>query len=402
MHVTFLSASGGLGGAERVLLDCLAAGRTAGDVEMSLVTLEPGPLADASRALGARVEVVTAPDAVVSLGDAYGSRRVLASALLPAAAALPGFVRRVARVLAALGPDVVHSHGIKTHVLGALVPRRARLIWHLHDHLGGRSVSSRLLALLATRCDVALAVSESVAADARSHLPARLPVVVAHNAVDGDRFQPEGARLDLDALAGLSPAPDGTTRIGLPATFARWKGHDVFIEALARLNRPDVRGYIIGAPLYRTARSQWSRGELEGRVRDAGLDGRIGFTGAVEDMPAAYRALDVVVHASTRPEPFGLVIVEAMACGRPLVAVPRGGAAELFVDGEHAVGVPPSDAGALAGALARLLGDPARATDMGRRARLRALAHHGPDRFGAQIRSAWSVPVSSSGRRRAA
>ena len=79
-----------------------------------------------------------------------------------------------------------------------------------------------------------------------------------------------------------------------------------------------------------------------------------------------------------------------------------GGAAELFVDGEHAVGVPPSDAGALAGALAGVLADPARAAAMGRRARQRALTHHTPDRFGAQIRSAWSVPASPSGRRRAA
>ncbi len=223
--------------------------------------------------------------------------------------------------MSACSPDLVHSHGIKTHVLGALLPSRAPVIWHIHDYLSLRSVSARLLALLSRRCSLAIAVSESVAADARRCLPEHLDVRVVHNSVNTEVFRPEGTVADLDAMSGLPPAPQGTIRIGLPATFARWKGHETFLNAVSQLDRPNVRGYVIGAPLYGTENSQWAQTELVELVKRLGLEGRIGFTGLITDMPAAYRALDIVVHASTRPEPFGLVIVEAMACGRALVAM---------------------------------------------------------------------------------
>ena len=96
--------------------------------------------------------------------------------------------------------------------------------------------------------------------------------------------------------------------------------------------------------------------DLAGRQ---GLEGRVGFLGFQEDPAEAFRALDVVVHASTRPEPFGLTIVEAMACAKPVVAAAAGGAAELFQDGRDALGHPPGDADALAAAVGRLVDDPA-------------------------------------------
>ena len=86
-----------------------------------------------------------------------------------------------------------------------------------------------------------------------------LRIVPIYNAIDLERFSPAGDRLDLDAKAGLAPPAPGTVRVGLIATFARWKGHKVFLEALARVS-PDVpiRGYIIGGPIYQTDGSQWS------------------------------------------------------------------------------------------------------------------------------------------------
>ena len=74
-------------------------------------------------------------------------------------------------------------------------------------------------------------------------------------------------------------------------------------------------------------------------------------------MLRALRALDVVVHASTRPEPFGRVIAEGMACGRAVIAIRDGGAAELFEDGVSALGCPPRDPDALAEAIGRVVAD---------------------------------------------
>ena len=151
------------------------------------------------------------------------------------------------------------------------------------------------------------------------------------NAVDSRAFSPRGPAADLDALAGVPLAADGVVRVGLVATFARWKGHRTFLEALARLPESlPVRGYIIGGPVYETAGSQVSLDELRADVAALGLGSRVGFTGFVADAAQAMRALDIVVHASTEPEPFGLVIAEGMACGRAVVVSRAGGAAEII------------------------------------------------------------------------
>jgi glycosyltransferase involved in cell wall biosynthesis len=77
----------------------------------------------------------------------------------------------------------------------------------------------------------------------------------------------------------------------------------------------------------------------------------------VDDAAAAMRSLDIVVHASTEPEPFGMVIIEAMACERALIASDAGGASELFVDGEDALAHPPGDVEILGQQIRRLAGD---------------------------------------------
>src|SRR5439155_868330 len=145
--------------------------------------------------------------------------------------------------------------------------------------------------------------SHAVEADARALLP-RLPVAVVPNAVDTDHFAPGPAdgRL-LDELAGLPAAGAGTVRVGLVATYARWKGHDVFLDAAARLAAerlgPAMRFYVIGGPIYQTHGSQWSEDELRRRAGGLADAGRVGYIGFQQDPAAVYRALDVVVHAST-------------------------------------------------------------------------------------------------------
>ena len=356
-RVVLLAASGQLGGAERMVLESARAWTTLG-WSPAVLALEDGPLLAAARGLGVDALALPPPDGMTRLGDAGGSRAATLVSLASAAVPLPAYVRRLARALDDWQAEVVHSHGIKTHVLSALLPRQRRVIWHLHDYVGARPLSSSILRRLARRADRLIAVSQSVASDTRTWLGGHGPPVVAVlNAVDTERFTPAGPVADLDAMAGLPPAPAGTVRIGLPATFATWKGHDEFLQAAAS-TPPTVRAYVIGGAVYRTRDSQWSADVLRRRMAELGLAGRAGLTGVVDDMPAVYRALDVVVHASTRPEPFGLVIVEAMACGRFVLATRTGGAAELFEPGVHAAGVDAASAATLGQALRQWLGDP--------------------------------------------
>jgi glycosyltransferase involved in cell wall biosynthesis len=372
-RVALMAASGQLGGAERMVLETARAWMALG-WSPAVVALEDGPLLTAARGLGVDALALPPPPGIARLGEAGGSRAATLLSLAGVAGSLPSYVRRLARVLDHWQADVIHSHGIKTHVLSALLPRRRRVIWHLHDYAGARPLSASMLRRLAPRADLLLAVSRSVAADTRTWLRHGPPVVVVLNAVDTERFTPVGPVADLDAMAGLPPAASGTVRVGLPATFATWKGHDEFLQAAAA-TPATVRAYVIGGAVYRTRDSQWSADALRRRIVELGLASRAGLTGVADDMPSVYRALDVVVHASTRPEPFGLVIVEAMACGRFVLATRTGGAAELFEPDVDAAGVDTAGVAPLRQALGRWLANPEGRAAIAGRARAHALQH---------------------------
>ena len=390
MRIAFLSASAEPGGAERVLLDLLASLRAAHpEWPLFLVCGADGTLVREAAALGVAAAVLPLPASLASLGDAgvsRGGRIALAARLLRAGPAGVRWLLRLRALLARLAPDVVHTNGFKMHVLGArALPRGARLVWHVHDYVTPRRVMARLMRRAAGRASAALAVSASVAEDLRSAVGPRPPVHVVRNAVDLARFRPEGDRTDLDALSGLSPAPAGTVRVGLVATMGVWKGHAVFLRAIAKLDRRmDVRAYVVGGAIYRTAGSEVRSGDLVRSAEELGIGDRVGFTGFVDEPAAAMRALDIVVHASTQPEPFGLVIAEAMACGRPVVVSAAGGAAEL-AEGGGALPVPPGDAEAMALAIGRLVSDASLRTSIGSDGRARAMRDFDRARLAAEV-----------------
>lgn len=416
-----LNPSATVGGAERVLLDLVAElGRQRPGWRPVVLAGADGPLLDEARRLGAEAVALPMPGAVARLGDwaaRGGGRARLAARLALASPAVALYALRLRRALARLAPDLVHTNGFKMHALGAVcAPAGVPVVWHLHDYPGRRPAMARLLARLGGRAAAAIANSESVAADARAVLgtggrrPAP-PVTAVLNGVDLDRFRPPepaagpgGGTADLDALAGLPPAPPGTVRVGLVATLARWKGHEVFLRALARLaagpagggEPPPVRGYVIGGALYATGGSQTSADELEALAGRLGLGDRVGFTGFVPDAAAALRALDVAVHASTEPEPFGLAIAEAMASGRAVVVAAAGGAAELIRDGVDALAHPPGDDAALAARIAALAADPELRRRLGAAARATAERRFDRRRAAAGVIEVWERALATA------
>jgi len=372
VKIVYLNPSGKLGGAETSLRELLASVRAAEPGwELWLVLGEDGPLASIARDLGVRVAVRPYPQSLARLGDA--GRGATLGGLAGSAAPTASYARALARWLRTIEPDIIHTNGLKMHLLGAWVrPRRSSLIWHIHDYVSLRPLMRRLLRPFRKRCAAVIVNSESVARDLEQILPA-MRIVPIYNAIDLRRFSPSGERMNLDAKCGLRPAEPGTVRVGLIATFARWKGHKVFLDALARLSGDvPVRGYVIGGPIYQTAGSQWSELELHQEAHRLGLDGKLGFTGFLEDTPAAMRSLDIVVHASTQPEPFGMVIIEGMACGKPVIASQAGGAAELIEDGENALAHQPGDAVGLAKQIERLASDAELRDRLGRAGRVEA------------------------------
>ena len=208
----------------------------------------------------------------------------------------------------------------------------------------------------------------------RSAQACRSPTI--YNAVDLDRFHPA----PLDAH-GSTPPPDSPRCRKTTSASDSWRPWPA-----GRVTKCSSTPYHACRPTCRRGFT-WSEARFINRpVRSTtcrsckpeatslGLADRLGFTGHQPDPALALRSLDVVVHASTRPEPFGRVIVEAMACGKAVVAAPTGGAAELFEDGVSALASPSGDAAALASTLQRLIADAGLRARLGKAARAAAVS----------------------------
>ena len=392
MRVLYLSPSAELGGAERALLEGIRALRS---LERSwtigLFSLGDGPLVDEARSLGVDATVLPVPEVFAAAGECGRTRRATLLQLSRGAGPIASFARAFRKAVIAWAPDVLHSNGIKTHVLGAWSHGATPLVWHVHDFLSARRVSATLLRHHRRTASLVIANSRAVADDAVRVLGSAVRVETIYNGIDIDRFSLTGPRADLDTLAAFPPAAHPTIRIGLVATYARWKGHEVFLRALAALPPdPLFRAYVVGGPVYRTgSASQVTREELEANVTALGLRGRVGLIGFVNDTASVYRALDVVVHASTSAEPFGLSVAEAMSCGRAVIASDAGGTREL---GEHErtfLTHKPGDVSALADALGRLMRDSQLRERLGQAATASIHRRFTADTFGEALRAAY-------------
>lgn len=398
-HVTYISPIGDLGGAERNLLDIMAVLRERQpEMKLSLVAFDEGAFPEAARQLGVDVRILKMPDKLAALGDAALARINKATAitialrhLLPATPTLLRFARELRTVIRDLDPTIVHTSGIKSHLLARLARLHDRPVaWLVQDFIGMRPLTPKLLRWAAGNCSGAVAISGAVSQDLHDFSPT-LPVHVIYSAINTDYFVPAGAtpRLDLDALAGMPPAPPGTLRIGLVATFARWKGQDVFLEAAARLLKQaptaQVRFFIIGGPIYKTLNSQFSVEELRGLAAQLGVSDHVGFVPFQHDVAQVFAALDVMVHASIEPEPFGRTIVEGMAAGCAVVVAQSGGAAELFTHRHDAFGVTPNNVQALATALHTIVFEPGLRTRLGEEARRSAVTRFSRKRLAGEL-----------------
>lgn len=302
---------------------------------------------------------------------------------IPAAFQAARYRGELAEAIRRWQPGLVHTNGLKMHILGAwAVAGKAPLIAHIHDYLTPRPLAGRIFKMGIRHCGALATNSKSVAQDARRLLGPAKKITTIYNAVDPDRFTPEGSRADLDNLCGLQPATPDVIRVGLMATFAHWKGHRTFLRAISLLPGDiPVRAYIIGGPIYQTQGSQHTLEELEREAKALGISAKVGFTGFLEDPAPALRALDIVIHASSAPEPFGMVIIEAMACARAVVASRGGGAGEIFEDGVTALGHDPGNSNALASQIARLAVDPALRLRLGASGRHTVLERFHPQRM---------------------
>lgn len=335
---------------------------------------------DVAQALGNagyRALVTSAGGHMVHELERAGARHVV----LPLARRNPWTIRanvgRLARLIEAEDVALVHARSRAPAWSARAAARRTGrpFVTTFHGVYNFRTPIKRAYNAIMARGDRVIAISAFVAEHIRALYridEARLRVIP--RGIDTAAFDPAGVSPErLIALAHRWTLPDGAPVVMMPARLARWKGHAVLIEAMGRLERSDALLVLVGLE----GRHGGYRRELERRVAEAGLGRRVRLIDHVADMPAAYMLADVVVSASTDPEAFGRVAVEAQAMGRPLVASDHGGSSETVAHGETGWLVPKGDAAALARALAEALAldAPARA-GLAERGRARVLARY--------------------------
>lgn len=344
VSVLVVSHVGSVWGAQRRLLELVAPLLDEG-VRLSLAS-PLGELSEMWQAAGGEHQELTLP-------PHRGIRRP-GSRQRPGPIATAGELSAVARSAAmiarrARGYDLIQSHSLWAHLETALAGHIVRrpVILDLHD-IVDEGAGRRVLGVAVRLATVTLANS---AATARTVPGSAAKIQVVHPGIDVGRFHPGAA--DPRIRAELTADPSATL-VAIIGRIDPNKGVDVLVEAISRLSPRAGKPHLVvigkehvGAPEYGPALRKHAADLLGDRVR---------FLAPRDDIPEVLRAVDVLVNAS-RHEPFGRTILEAQACGVPVVGTNAGGAPELIHDGETGILVPPFDVAALEHALTRLLSD---------------------------------------------
>ena len=209
-------------------------------------------------------------------------------------------------------------------------------------------------------------------------------VVSIPTGIDLDRFRPGAA---AEARKALGLEPDGAL-IGIVATLRSWKGHRYLLEALAGLADRDARLVVVGdGP---------QREDLEALAKELGIAGRVRFAGDQADVAPWLRALDLFCLPSYANEGVPQALMQAMACGLPVISTPVGSIAEIVQDGSMGRLVPPGDARALRAAIEALLADEPLRRRLGAGAREAALQRFGEDRMVERMLDVFTVVARAS------
>jgi glycosyltransferase involved in cell wall biosynthesis len=360
LRVVFVNHVARLSGGEIALERLLAALK--GSVAAHVILGEDGPLVERLRAAGAQVEVIPVPPSIRDM-----RKESITPSKIDARSALGVLLHvwRLRRRIRELEPDLVHTNSLKAALYGGLAGRLAgvRVVWHIRDRIAEDYLPRAAVRLVRVASRV---LPTAVIANSKTTL-ATLPQRRGHVLY--------GIVTDPLVPPSFDPRPGPELTIGMVGRISRWKGQHVFLEAFAHAFRAlPVRGRIIGSVMFG---EEAYEAEIRSRADELGLGDQIEFRGFGEDVWAELVELDILVHCSITPEPFGQVVVEGMAAGLPVVAAAAGGPAEVIQDGIDGLLTPPGDADELARTLRRVADDPELRRRLGTRARIASRSFSG-------------------------
>lgn len=373
LRIVYLDHVAKLSGGELALSRLLAA---LPEVDAHVILAEDGPLRGRLEQAGCTVEVLPRDPRAGELRRGEVGSGV---ATVRAAALTLAYTLRLARRLRGLHPDLVHTNSLKSGFYGGAAAKLARVpvVWHLRDRLAEDYLPARAITLtrFALRHLPDLVLCNSRETLTRAGLAAGRGAIVSSPVVH-DPYQPR-VHFERRATTGLV--------VGMVGRLAPWKGQDAFLRAfaVAFADVPAARARIIGSAMF--GEDDYAE-QLRALTDTLGLADRVTFVGFTPTVERELARLDVLVHASVVPEPFGQVVVEGMAAGLAVVASAAGGPQEIVTDEVDGLLVAPADVGLLATTLQRLSGDPALRERLGQAAVVRA-ADFAPEAIGARVMS---------------
>ena len=350
LRVAYLDHVARLSGGELALLRTLPA--LAAHVDPVVILAEQGPLVASLERVGIEVRILPLDGAVREARKGTIGR---GGVTVAQAWQFGSYCLRLARLLRQLDVDIVHTNSLKADLYGGIAGRLigVPVVWHVRDRI---AVDYLPLAAVRIMRLGARLLPTAIIANSKTTL-GTLPEG-AHRAVLHSPIATAGASTDpMRTRQGRrSSARPATLTVGIVGRLTPWKGQDVFLKAFAlAFKATPVKGRIIGSAMF--GEEAWET-HLKELATSLGLDEQVVFTGFVEDMEQEYARLDIAIHASTIPEPFGQVVLEAMAAGVPVIAADEGGPAEVIVSGVDGILVSPRDEIALAQAMNELATDP--------------------------------------------
>jgi glycosyltransferase involved in cell wall biosynthesis len=347
MNVLCVNHTGAVSGAEHSLLDLLAGLRE--EVNVRLACPDRGPLAAAARRLGVPVDGIPGTDGSLKL---HPRETPLAVARMSLAAVL------TARHARRMGADVIHANSIRAGLLTVPAARIAGVpaVVHVRDRLPRSTVADASLRWIAAGARI-VAANSRYTADGLRAVSGRGRLRVIYNPVDLARFdRSQGDRGEARARLGLR---GDAFVVGVIGQITPWKGQREAVQVLARLRRTHQQAelLIVGEPKFVSAATRYDNrayyAELERTIVAERLGDRVHLLGERADVPAIMGSLDALLVPSWE-EPFGRVVIEAMALGLPVVATSVGGPAEIISDDRDGILLAPRDPERWAGAVARL------------------------------------------------
>ena len=368
LRVAYFDHSAELSGAELALARLLPA---LPDVDATVVLAEAGPLEARLRDAGIASEVVPLSPRTQAL-----RRGSVAPGRLPVAAMWDSvrYVRTLRAWLRAEQPDVVHTNSLKAAIYGTIAGRLSGVpvVCHVRDRIADDYLPRA--AVVAVRGLLRYGPTALIA-----NSSATMATVGRHGTVIHDI---------VERPAPHTRATGGPFCVGMVGRIAPWKGQHIFLEAFAAaFGNSDARARVVGAAMF-------GEHDYETRLHDLvtrlGVSDRVDFVGFVDDVYPQLALMDVVVHASVIAEPFGQVIVEAMAAGVPVIATAAGGPLEIIDDGVSGLLVPPDNVAALVDAFQRLRDDPALRARLATNASQTATRFE-PDVIARQVRAVYTA-----------